>query len=210
VARAKTPALTTTSYAILGLLALRDWTTYEIAQQMRRGFRRLWPRAESKIYEEPKKLVGHGYAMARTERRGRRASTVYSITAAGRRALRAWVRDPQGAEPAFESEHLMKIFFGEFSTKQALLDEIDAVAAWAEAYGDENVRIATELHSTGGPFPDRLAQIVLLGRFHVAFADVMRDWASTARRTVERWPDDPSSAAPDLDFVASIAARGDR
>ena len=28
--------LTTTSYAILGLLALRSWTTYELAKQMQR------------------------------------------------------------------------------------------------------------------------------------------------------------------------------
>ena len=34
-----TPALTTTSYAILGLLAVRPFTTYEIAKQMDRA---LW------------------------------------------------------------------------------------------------------------------------------------------------------------------------
>jgi PadR family transcriptional regulator AphA len=28
------PPLTSTSYAILGLLALRPWTTYELAKQM--------------------------------------------------------------------------------------------------------------------------------------------------------------------------------
>ena len=31
--------LSTTSYVILGLLALRPWTTYEIAHQMRRSIR---------------------------------------------------------------------------------------------------------------------------------------------------------------------------
>ena len=46
--------LTTTSYAILGLLSLRPWTTYELAQQMQRALGQFWPRAESKLYEEPK------------------------------------------------------------------------------------------------------------------------------------------------------------
>ena len=32
--KADAPSLTTTSYAILGLLAVKPWTTYELAQQM--------------------------------------------------------------------------------------------------------------------------------------------------------------------------------
>ena len=32
----KETTLTTTSYAILGLLALRSWTAYELAKQMKR------------------------------------------------------------------------------------------------------------------------------------------------------------------------------
>jgi PadR family transcriptional regulator, regulatory protein AphA len=43
------PKLTTTSYVILGHLALRSWSTYELAQQMKRSTRHYWPRAESKI-----------------------------------------------------------------------------------------------------------------------------------------------------------------
>jgi hypothetical protein len=39
--------LTTTSYAILGLLAIRPWSTYELARQMQRDLRFVWPRAES-------------------------------------------------------------------------------------------------------------------------------------------------------------------
>src|SRR5690606_29940480 len=56
------PTLTTTSYAILGLLAIRPWTTHELVRQVDRSLRRIWPRAQSKLYEEPKKLVAHGYA----------------------------------------------------------------------------------------------------------------------------------------------------
>src|SRR4051795_2587089 len=86
--------LTTTSYAILGLLALKPWTTYELAQQMGRALGQFWPRAESKLYEEPKKLVALGLARASAETVGRRPRTVYSITPKGRRALRAWVPQP--------------------------------------------------------------------------------------------------------------------
>ena len=54
--------LTTTSYAVLGLLAIKPWSSYELTQQMDRSLGRIWPRATSKLYEEPKKLVEHGFA----------------------------------------------------------------------------------------------------------------------------------------------------
>jgi len=43
------PPLTTTSYAVLGLLAVRPWSSYELTQQMDRSLGRVWPRAVSKL-----------------------------------------------------------------------------------------------------------------------------------------------------------------
>src|SRR6476659_4673308 len=95
--------LTTTSYAILGLLAIKPWTTYELAQQMQRALGQFWPRAESKLYEEPKKLVAHGLARASSEMVGKRPRTIYTITAKGRRAMAAWVPAPStGDGPVLE------------------------------------------------------------------------------------------------------------
>src|SRR5436190_14240332 len=110
------PALTPTSYAVLGLLAVKPWTTYELAQQMDRGLGRFWPRAESKLYEEPKKLVAHGLAKATTDMVGKRPRTIYTITAKGRRALADWV-PTSGAGPVLEFEQLLKVFFAEHATK---------------------------------------------------------------------------------------------
>src|SRR5438128_11477377 len=85
-------ALTTTSYAILGLLAVKPWTTYELAQQMERAMGHFWPRARSKVYEEPKKLVVKGLARASADQVGKRPRTVYTITPKGRKALAAGAR----------------------------------------------------------------------------------------------------------------------
>ena len=41
--------LTGTSYAILGLLAIKPWSTYELAQQMSRSLYQVWPRATSNV-----------------------------------------------------------------------------------------------------------------------------------------------------------------
>jgi PadR family transcriptional regulator AphA len=84
-------ALTTTSYAILGQLALRPWTTYELAAEMRRNVHYFWPRAESLIYAEVKRLAVNGLAAAEKSAVGKRPRTTYSITPAGQAALSAWL-----------------------------------------------------------------------------------------------------------------------
>lgn len=95
--------LTTTSYAILGLLAVRPWSTYELATQMDRSVGRYWPRARSKLYEEPKKLVGLGLAAAESQSVGLRPRTVYRITDQGRRVLGDWHHEA-GQGPVLEFE----------------------------------------------------------------------------------------------------------
>jgi hypothetical protein len=47
---------------VLGLLAVQPWTAYELTQQMRRSLHYLWPKSESLLYTEPKKLVDAGLA----------------------------------------------------------------------------------------------------------------------------------------------------
>ena len=87
-------SLTSTSYAVLGLLSVKPWSSYELTQQMDRSLGRIWPRAVSKLYEEPKKLVSHGLASAATEQNGQRTRTVYAITAEGRHARPPGCKSP--------------------------------------------------------------------------------------------------------------------
>ena len=156
--------LTTTSYAILGLLAVKPWTTYELAQQMKRAVGQFWPRAESNLYAEPKKLVALGLATASKEMVGNRPRTVYTITAEGRRALAEWIPTP-GAGPVLEFEQLIKIFFAEHGSKQDLLATIEA----AHGPGPRS-RVGEHRGHPGylqgeGPFPERLPWIMLSGQF---------------------------------------------
>src|SRR6202022_222410 len=99
-----TPEMTSTSYAVLGLLCVQPWSAYELAQQMKRSLRFMWPRAESGIYREPQKLIELGYAVAKKIPAGpRRTKPLYSATPAGREAFRRWLQEPS-APPQFESE----------------------------------------------------------------------------------------------------------
>ncbi len=125
-----TPRRTTTTYAILGLLGVRSWTTYELAKQVQRSLKWFWPRAERKLYDEPKRLVADGLATATKETTGKRPRTVYGITEAGREELRRWLDEPP-APPTIEFEGLVKIFFAEAGSLDQLNATLDAIAAEA-------------------------------------------------------------------------------
>ncbi|HET9422690.1 MAG TPA: helix-turn-helix transcriptional regulator [Nocardioides sp.] len=200
--------LTPTSYAILGLLAIRPWTTYELAQQMERALGRFWPRTRSKLYEEPKKLVAHGLARASTETVGKRERTRYSITTKGRRALADWVPTP-GAGPQLEFESLLKVFFAEHGTKQDLVATLEDVRAWAREQARGSHAIPRDYLEGKGDFPERLPWLILTGRFLHDFQRMVDDWARWALGIVDSWPDDLSAAKPDLAALEAIATLAD-
>jgi DNA-binding PadR family transcriptional regulator len=197
--------LTTTSYAILGLLAIKSWTTYELAQQMDRALGRFWPRAESKLYEEPKKLVEHGFARASSEMIGKRRRTIYTITAKGRRALAEWVPTP-GAGPVLEFEQLIKVFFAEHATKTDLLATLAGVREWSDQRLGANAGVPQAYLAGKGPFPERLPWLLLVGQFLVDFHLMVEHWAGWASGIVETWPDDLAAAQPDWETLETHAA----
>lgn len=200
--------LTTTSYAVLGLLAVRPWSSYELIGQMSRALRWFWPRAQSNLYEEPKKLAAHGLALATPDAVGRRPRTVYRITPKGRRALRRWLDQP-GAGPVLEWEQLLKIFLAEHGTKTAALANLRAAGAWGDDIEALSIELARE-YLAGGPFPDRMPQLILTGQFLTEFGDLVSHWARRAEQVVTSWPDEMTGMEPDLATLRAIAKRTPR
>jgi PadR family transcriptional regulator AphA len=199
------PALSTTSYSILGLLAVKPWTTHELVQQVDRSLRRMWPRAQSKLYEEPKKLVAHGYAEATDDSVGRRRRTKYTITTRGRLALAAWLREP-GAGPSLEFEQLVKISFTDSGSKADIITNLAAARAWVLEQNQENLATARAYLEGTGAFPERAALNQLAGRFLTDFYVMVAQWVDWASEVVDAWPDDVRSAP----FDVSVAEEGVR
>ena len=188
--RSSDAALTTTSYAILGLLAVRPWTTYELAQQMHRALGQFWPRAESKLYEEPKKLVAHGLARA-TQRDGRQAAPHRLLDhregPAGDGGVGAAARRRPGARVRGAGEGVLR----RARDKEDLLATLDRVRAWSdEQHRDSVGHLAGATSTARAPFPERLPWLVLCGQFLEEFDIMVERWAEWAASVVETWPDD--------------------
>jgi DNA-binding PadR family transcriptional regulator len=187
--------VTTTTYAVLGLLCVRSWSAYELTQQMARSMRFIWPRAESGIYREPRKLVRLGYAKAEEAPAGpRRVKTVYVATPAGRRALREWLRSPS-APPQFESEAVVKFFFADQGNRDDARRALDELSDHARTFSETFRAITASYEEGSGPFPERLHIGSLIGRLFYQYAQTLAQWAQWAAAQVVEWPGTGEEAA---------------
>jgi DNA-binding PadR family transcriptional regulator len=199
--------LTTTSYAILGLLAVRPWSAYELSQQMRRNVGEFWPRAERGLYDEPKNLVAHGFASATDELRGRRPRTVYAITPAGRRSLRSWLAQ-ESAPPQFESEAMLRLAFAEHGSTRAALDTLAGLLEEAHERRRFVAEVARGYVEGRGHYPERIHTVSLVTRFFVEYYELLGRWAAWAEAEIEAWGDvsrPPADSRP-LDTLMQTAA----
>jgi PadR family transcriptional regulator AphA len=179
-------ALTTTSYAVLAVLALREHSTYELAKQMQISMRYMWPRAESNVYAESKRLVAAGLAASRKAATGRRPRTLYSITPAGRAELRVWLASPSSRQ-RYESEAVLQVFFAENGTLEDVLATIGAVREEARAAMAHFAQFA-DLYAVGeGRHPERFALSALVARLLGEQHATTARWADWAEEVVTQW-----------------------
>jgi DNA-binding PadR family transcriptional regulator len=178
--------LSTTSYAVLGLLALRSWTGYELTQQARRSLAHCWPKEDSVLYEEPRRLAAMGLAQAQKEPGRGRGRNRYSITDAGRQALRDWLATPSAA-PHLELEPLLRLTFadqGELPDAQAA---IAALRDWAVSLRTDGMAILRGYQAGQAPFPDRLHLNVLAACYHKAIYDATIAFCDLAQKEIAGW-----------------------
>ena len=198
-----TRRLTTTSYAVLSLLAIQPWAVYDLAKLMRRSLHYFWPRAESNLYAEPKRLVEAGYAEAHEEWTGDRKRSVYSITESGRTALGEWLATPSAGQ-RLESEPHLRLLFANYGTKDDLLAVIGRVEADADEVIEHYAALGREYARGEGLFPERIHVNALLATLSIEQARAASRWARWARAEVSRWD---STVDPDVEWAAEAMLR---
>ncbi len=197
--------LNTTGYALLGLLNQCPWSAYELTQFMRVSYlRAIWPRAESRLYEGPKKLVALGYAEASKERQGKRTRTVYAITDSGRAALKAWLKT-ETKDVIFEHEALVQL--GNCDVGE--LDDVQAILArLRESTSTDLGEMARALDVLGDPSIGRFGADkrfllnALVNSFILETLLARRRWLDLAEGLIADWDD----LEPTDDKLAAVHA----
>jgi DNA-binding PadR family transcriptional regulator len=182
------PGLTTTSYAVLAQLAVRSWSTYELAQQRVRYFRYVWPRAESAIYREVKRLDAMGLVAAEREYVGKRPRTVYSITGAGRQVLREWLGTPVSPF-AMDFEAMIRLFIAPLGTREELVATLEQVRDDAQEMLAFGGAVKQEFLEGRAVLQDQAYIRALAVDFFISLLTTVDGWAERTLAEVEGWKD---------------------
>jgi DNA-binding PadR family transcriptional regulator len=117
----ETPQLTPTSYLVLGLLAREGASTpYDLKRHVAATIGHFWSFPHALLYKEPPRLVELGLLTEEREERGRRRR-LFTITDAGRQALRVWLRHPARQPTELRDLALLQLFFADLESTTARL-----------------------------------------------------------------------------------------
>jgi len=176
-----------TAQALLGLLAVRSWTAYELTQQMRRALRWAWPRSEANLYAEIKRLVPQGLAVAVEEDVGGRTRTRYEISDEGRAAVATWLGTHPPSPPQVQFETLLRVFLGDQGTLAELRQTIADTRQQMVAVRDDILPLLEEYASESPPFPERAHLNVLFIHFYAGFVELVTTWCNDADAELDTW-----------------------
>jgi len=176
-------ALSTTEFAVLGLLSFGERSGYELKKAAEAGVGYVWTAAKSHVYAVLPRLVEGGFAKVRRVTQERRPDKqVYRITPKGLRAFQEWLEAPV-EERGARSPFLLKVFFGGLMSKEALAAHIERkraeVVRELEEYREIERRIRDDPRSYYG--------YVTL-RFGLAQARAWIRWADQILRELEERP----------------------
>jgi DNA-binding PadR family transcriptional regulator len=144
------PKLSPTSYALLGLLAREPASAYDLNTVMQTSLIRVfWPRAESHVYSEPKKLLAHGLVSETREQSGGRSRSVYTITREGQAELHQWLQHQDPAEHRNQAEFVLKLILADGGRPE------DALATAEQALATCRAEIETAIEGIEGILANR-------------------------------------------------------
>jgi DNA-binding PadR family transcriptional regulator len=180
-----------TEFAILGLLAERPRSGYDIKKEVEERLGHFWSESYGHIYPMLRRLHRRDLVLRRVERQeGRPDRNVYSLTDDGRRALEDWFAEPPApARP--RNELLLRLFLGRHAPTEHLLRDLRAYS--------ENVRenlarlqaVEARVEEDDDAGPDRVYWRLVLS-FGIRAFEALAGWsdeAEAALQAVARHPD---------------------
>jgi PadR family transcriptional regulator AphA len=180
--------LSATGKVILGMLAAKPRSGYEIKQLVDKSARFFWAASYGQIYPELKKLEEANLIAGTDASQGSRPRTVFKLTAEGRRAARAWIEsEPQTFE--LRDEGLLKLFFAHSIEPQRAAEIARERAAVSRQKAAELRAIWDAVDEEGQPEgPDAepdIASLTVL-RYGIESSEWAAEWFERAAEDLER------------------------
>jgi PadR family transcriptional regulator, regulatory protein AphA len=147
------------SYEILGLVGRGGAGPHDLRRMVEQGRMLDWA-GESQYYVEPKRLARLGYLDARKEPGKTRERTVYSLTAKGLAALRAYARTPVTVQP-IKSDALLRLLIADLVGQEATRAALSTLRADIAELQDQVARAAESARS----LPHRVTPLLLVCGF---------------------------------------------
>jgi PadR family transcriptional regulator, regulatory protein AphA len=170
--------LTPLSYVVLALVGRDGAAPHDLVRMARGGQRLYYAGAESKIYEQPKRLERLGYL--RSEKRPGKTTerTYYTLTENGLAALREWHAEPSSF-PRLQSEAAARVLSSDLAEDErvvaeslsAMRDEIAELSAGI----DEDERRAPAI-------PHRQRQLKLVRSLGRRLLEAHLEWIDEVER----------------------------
>jgi PadR family transcriptional regulator, regulatory protein AphA len=160
--------LSATAKVILGMLAMKPRSGYEIKSLVDNSTRYFWAASYGQIYPELRRLAEQGLIEGTDSPTGGRQRTVYRLTKAGKDALREWHELPP---QVFErrDEGLLKLFFaGAVAPERA--------AEIARQYSELATETARELRQVEAEAEGKDSAAYTVLRFGIEHNEWVADW----------------------------------
>jgi DNA-binding PadR family transcriptional regulator len=179
--------LSATAKVILGMLAARPRSGYEIKQLVDSSARFFWAASYGQIYPELKRLEKAGLITGDDSSQGARQRTTFKLTAEGRLAAREWIAGPPEVLETRDEGLLMLFFAGSIEQKRGA-EIARERAAISRAKAAELRTIADHVEETGAPEgaaaePDAGSLTVL--RYGIDMSEWAAEWFERAALELE-------------------------
>jgi DNA-binding PadR family transcriptional regulator len=172
--------LTTTEAAVLALLAIEGENSgYDLLRYVSKAIGYVWAPARSQLYALLPRLVRDGLAVSRkVAQTDRPDKTLYRISPAGTRALKAWL---EIVDPSERDAFHLRLFVGKLTSDEVLVRQVEAFRERLEAWLEE-------LRSIEPTNTRRRADFYhyFLLRYGIQHAELQLEWADWVLEELRR------------------------
>ena len=192
-----------TKYAVLGLLTYAPLSGYDIRRIYSQSMGNFWSESYGHIYPILKRLEAEGLATREiVPQEGKPDRNVYTITAAGRAQLRAWLAQPSDAHKE-RVEVLLKVFLSWETGPAEAIAQVRAFRAEHEGHLARYSGYAEGITAEAAPPAPYWLLTVRCGQ---RLSQAMVDWCDEALAELDRLPAVPRAGGEQWDPPSETAA----